>query len=76
MPLRLNHIHLWVFVYLFPRSFPMTGTLAKGFDEFWLLEDVAFPEDEELDDDVALLPLPPPISCPIIGTLAKGFDEF
>ena len=54
----------------------MTGTLAKGFDEFWLLEDVVFPEDEELDDDVALLPLPPPISCPIIGTLAKGFDEF
>ena len=55
----------------------MTGTLAKGFDEFWLLEDVAFPEDdEELDKDVVLPPLPPPISCPIIGTLAKGFDEF
>ena len=53
----------------------MTGTLANGFDELWLLEEdeefVAFPEDE-----VELPPLLPPISCPMTGTLANGFDEF
>jgi len=64
-----------VFLYLPPRSCPITGTLANGFDEFWLVE-----EDEELvvfpEDDVVLPPLPPPMSCPITGTLANGFDEF
>ena len=64
-----------VFCYLLPRSCPITGTLANGFDELWLLEEdeefVAFPED-----DVELPPLLPPISCPITGTFANGFDEF
>ena len=68
-------------VYLPPRSGPITGTLANGFDELWLLEeDVAFPVLEDFvvafpDDDVALPPLSPPMSCPITGTLANGFDE-
>ena len=60
-------------LYLPPRSCPITGTLANGFDELWLLE-----EDEELvvfpEDDVALPPLSPPIIFPITGTLANGFE--
>jgi hypothetical protein len=68
-------IAIFMVFYLPPRSCPMTGTLANGFDELWLLEEdeefVAFPEDE-----VELPPLLPPISCPMTGTLANGFDEF
>jgi len=65
---------MMIYFYLLPKSFPITGTLANGF-ELWLV-DVVFLLLLLADVDVEFVEFAPPVlmSFPITGTLANGFE--
>ena len=65
---------MMIYFYLLPKSFPITGTLANGF-ELGLVE-VVFLLLLLADVDVEFVEFAPPVlrSFPITGTLANGFE--